>query len=222
MAGFPSKTLQQLRSLDFINKADFRPAHAQEWDGVLVLRVTGKKYEFLVEVKRSYLDRSTLNAVIGPIEPRPPAADRGAPFFGVPFLIKDLVLHAEGVACDMGSRLVAGSFVSPHDTDLMRRFKAAGLVTLGRTNAPEFGFCSTTEPVLYGPTRNPWDTGRSPPCLGRSSRSSRLDCNRYCSAARRCSSCPAPVQPTRTSHPHSRRNGTTVWRSTFRSPRATT
>ena len=64
MAGFPSKTLQQLRSLDFINKADFRPAHAQEWDGVLVLRVTGKKYEFLVEVKRSYLDRSTLNAVI--------------------------------------------------------------------------------------------------------------------------------------------------------------
>ena len=104
----------------------------------------------------------TLNAVIGPIEPRPPAADRGAPCFGVPFLIKDLVLHAEGVACDTGSRLVAGSFVSPHDTDLMRRFKAAGLVTLGRTNAPEFGFCSTTEPVLYGPTRNPWDTGRSP------------------------------------------------------------
>jgi hypothetical protein len=61
---FPSETLRQLRSLDFINKADFRPARAQEWDGVLVLRTAGKKYEFLVEVKRSYLDRSTLNAVI--------------------------------------------------------------------------------------------------------------------------------------------------------------
>ncbi|MBR1221136.1 amidase [Bradyrhizobium sp. U87765 SZCCT0131] len=104
----------------------------------------------------------TLNAVIGRIEPQPPAADRSAPFCGVPFLIKDLVLHSEGVACDMGSRLVAGAFVSPHDTDLMQRFKAAGVVSLGRTSTPEFGFCSTTEPVLYGPTRNPWDTGRSP------------------------------------------------------------
>ena len=77
-ASFPSETLQQLRSLDFINKADFHPAHAQEWDGVLVLRATGKNYEFLVEVKRSYLDRSTLNAVIAhlnlsaKVEKKPP------------------------------------------------------------------------------------------------------------------------------------------------------
>jgi hypothetical protein len=61
---FPSETLRHLRSLEFINKANFRPARAQEWDGVLVLRAAGKPYEFLVEVKRSYLDRSTLNAVI--------------------------------------------------------------------------------------------------------------------------------------------------------------
>ncbi|MEW6642644.1 MAG: amidase family protein [Pseudomonadota bacterium] len=118
----------------------------------------------LAETAQKAIDavNPTLNAVIGRIEPGAPAADRSAPFFGVPFLIKDLALHAEGVACDMGSRLVAGSFVSPHDTDLMRRFKAAGVVTLGRTNTPEFGFCSTTEPVLHGPSRNPWDTGRSP------------------------------------------------------------
>jgi amidase len=118
----------------------------------------------VVETAQKAIDavNPTLNAVIGRIEPRAQAGDRNAPFFGVPFLIKDLALHAEGVACDMGSRLVAGSFVSPHDTDLMQRFKAAGVVTLGRTNTPEFGFCSTTEPVLHGPTRNPWDTGRSP------------------------------------------------------------
>ncbi len=61
---FPSEILQQLRSLSFINKADFRPVRAREWDGVLILRAAGKKYEFLVEIKRSYLDRSTLNAVI--------------------------------------------------------------------------------------------------------------------------------------------------------------
>lgn len=106
-----------------------------------------------------------LNAVIAAAPPATRAIDpatAGAPFHGVPFLIKDLVMHAQGVPCDMGSRLVHETFVSPHDTDLMRRFKAAGLVTLGRTNTPEFGFSITTEPLLYGPTRNPWDTTRSP------------------------------------------------------------
>ncbi|ABD06528.1 Amidase [Rhodopseudomonas palustris HaA2] len=106
----------------------------------------------------------TINAVIGevPAALHAPAAEtEAASFHGVPFLIKDLVMHAEGVACDMGSRFVHGSFVSPHDTELMRRFKAAGLMTLGRTNTPEMGFSISTEPVLYGPTRNPWDLTRS-------------------------------------------------------------
>src|SRR5690606_21964249 len=67
-----------------------------------------------------------------------------------------------GVPCDMGSRLVAGAFVSPVDTELMARYRRAGLITLGRTNTPEMGFCSTTEPLLYGPTRNPWDITLSP------------------------------------------------------------
>jgi hypothetical protein len=58
---FPPETLPQLRSLDFINKANLRSAHTQEWDGACA---AGNTYEFLVEVKRSYLDRSTLNAVI--------------------------------------------------------------------------------------------------------------------------------------------------------------
>jgi amidase len=102
-----------------------------------------------------------LNAVIGRVEPQPPAGGAAAPFHGVPFLIKDLVLHAQGVPCDMGSRLVAGAFTSPHDTELMARFRAAGLVTLGRSNTPEFGFNATTEPLLHGPTRNPWDLTRS-------------------------------------------------------------
>jgi amidase len=50
----------------------------------------------------------------------------------------------------------------PHDTDLMARFRRAGLRTIGRTAAPEFGYCPTTEPVANGPTRNPWDTARMP------------------------------------------------------------
>ncbi len=118
----------------------------------------------LVEVAQRAIDavNPELNAVIGRIEPVPASASSEAPFAGLPFLIKDLVLHAEGVRCDMGSRLINETFVSPHDTELMRRFRAAGVVTLGRTNTPEMGFSLTTEPVLYGPTRNPWDTGRSP------------------------------------------------------------
>lgn len=102
-----------------------------------------------------------INAVIGRIDAVAPQGDAAAPFHGVPFLIKDLALHAKGVPCNMGSRLVDGAFVSPIDTDLMARFRAAGLVTLGRTNTPEFGYCATTEPLLYGPTRNPWDPTRS-------------------------------------------------------------
>jgi amidase len=106
-----------------------------------------------------------LNAVIAPIAPehgQPASGSDNGPFFGVPTLIKDLVMHAKGVPCDMGSRFVAGSFVSPHDTELMTKWRATGMRFLGRTNTPELGYCITTEPVLYGPTRNPWDPTRSP------------------------------------------------------------
>jgi len=84
-----------------------------------------------------------------------------APFAGVPFLIKELVLHAAGAPCRMGSRLTAGvSF--PHDTELMARFRRAGLVTIGTTQTPEFGYCGTTEPIAFGPAHNPWKLGYSP------------------------------------------------------------
>ncbi len=103
----------------------------------------------------------TLNAVIGSIEQQAPTGDPEAPFFGVPFLLKDLMLVAKGIRCDMGSRLFTGALVPPVDSFLVQRFKAAGLTALGRTNTPELGFNITAEPVLYGPTRNPWDTSRS-------------------------------------------------------------
>jgi amidase len=107
----------------------------------------------------------TLNAIIEMLPNWQQEARRAAldgPFGGVPFLIKDLMIRAQGVAQDCGSRLLAGAPVSPDDTDLMRRFRDSGVVLLGRTNVPEIGFCATTEPVLHGPTRNPWDTTRSP------------------------------------------------------------
>ena len=94
-------------------------------------------------------------------EPLAGSDDAAAPFFGVPFLIKDLALHAEGVLNEMGSRLAQG-IRAQHDTDLMKRFRQAGLRTLGRASTPEFGYCPTTEPVINGPSRNPWDLTKMP------------------------------------------------------------
>lgn len=84
-------------------------------------------------------------------------SEEDSPFAGVPFLVKDLILHLEGHKNEMGSRLCEG-LVAPHSTHLAERYNKAGLVTLGRTTTPEMGFCSTTESVFSGPTRNPWNT----------------------------------------------------------------
>lgn len=85
------------------------------------------------------------------------AGDGGGPFRGVPFLLKDVLGNYEGVPTTYACRFMSGIPAS-HDYTLVSRFKAAGLVTLGKTNAPEFGLLPTTEPVLYGPARNPWNT----------------------------------------------------------------
>jgi amidase len=89
------------------------------------------------------------------------AAPQDAPFSGVPFLIKDLVIQAEGRTSEMGSRLAAG-FQAPGDSDLMRRFREAGLVTLGRTATPEMGYNVATETLQAGVCRNPWNPEHSP------------------------------------------------------------
>ncbi|WP_200797520.1 amidase [Streptoalloteichus hindustanus] len=83
-----------------------------------------------------------------------------APLAGVPFLIKDIAVAMAGKRMELGSRLAAGH-VAGADSSLMRRFRRAGLVTFGRTTTPEMAYSNTTEPVLYGATRNPWDLERS-------------------------------------------------------------
>ncbi len=82
------------------------------------------------------------------------------PFAGVPFLLKDLGAIYRGVRTTFGSRLF-DQFLPEYDDELVRRYKAAGLVTMGRTNTPEFGLNASTESVLLGACRNPWDTTRS-------------------------------------------------------------
>src|SRR5262249_38112510 len=78
---------------------------------------------------------------------------------GVPFLIKDIT-YMRGMACTSGSRLFK-DFIPDHDSEIVARYRAAGLLLFGRTSTPEFGLNVSTESVLFGATRNPWNLGRT-------------------------------------------------------------
>jgi amidase len=106
-----------------------------------------------------------INAVIRPMhdEARKTAAAKlpEGPFTGVPFLLKDLGPMYAGVPMSQGTELLKNA-LSPLDSELTRRYKAAGLVISGKTNTPEFGLVPTTEPRAWGATHNPWNTERTP------------------------------------------------------------
>jgi amidase len=98
-----------------------------------------------------------INAVVETWPADEETAAGGGPLAGVPFLIKDIGVAMKGRRMELGSRLAAGN-VAHADSFLMRRFRRAGLKTFGRTATSEMAYSITTEPVLYGATRNPWDT----------------------------------------------------------------
>ncbi len=108
-----------------------------------------------------------LNAVITPLFDKAREAASGdlpdGPFRGVPFLLKDLGAHSAGDPLyeGMGFLRDAG-WVEEEDSELARRFREAGFVFLGKTNTPELGILPTTEPLAFGPSKNPWDPSRSP------------------------------------------------------------
>ena len=80
-----------------------------------------------------------------------------APFAGVPYLLKNIGSGCEGLPLT-NSLPFRKDYVSPSDSEMVRRIKASGLNILGRTNVPEQGWCIATEPRMYGPTLNPWNT----------------------------------------------------------------
>ena len=105
----------------------------------------------------------SINAVISTdYEAARALAANGPPpgsFSGVPILIKDLMPVA-GEKATFGS-VFFRDFVPDFTSEVMVRILEAGFIPVGRTNSPEFGLLPTTEPTLYGPTRNPWDLSRS-------------------------------------------------------------
>ncbi|MEO5878008.1 MAG: amidase [Streptosporangiaceae bacterium] len=105
-----------------------------------------------------------LNAIVRPmyeIARARAAGELSGPFAGVPFLIKDLGQDYEGLPTTAGSRSLR-SRVAPAHSMIVQRWLDAGLVVFGKTNTPEFGTKSVTEPVASGPTRNPWNLAHTP------------------------------------------------------------
>lgn len=117
-------------------------------------------------VDRAEAVNGDLNAVIHPRYEDALAEAAGdlpdGPFRGVPFVLKDLDGAAAGLPLHMGTKVLRDAgYVAPADDELTARFRAAGLVVIGKTNTPELGLVPSTEPEAYGPTHNPWDLDRT-------------------------------------------------------------
>ncbi len=80
---------------------------------------------------------------------------------GVPFLVKGLSQTVAGAPHTLACRMRSG-VTAPHDSTLVARYRAAGLLVLGQSTTPEFGTIAETHSSLYGTTRNPWNLERSP------------------------------------------------------------
>lgn len=84
-----------------------------------------------------------------------------APFSGVPLPLKMLDQDKKGWLSTSGSRLFQ-NYRPQATSNFVQALSRQGFVLAGQTNAPEFGFKNVTDPVLYGPARNPWDLTRTP------------------------------------------------------------
>jgi amidase len=140
------------------------------YDGLGLAELVKKKEVSPAEVCEEAISRiekvnPQLNAVVTPMFDLARACaaqtDSDGPFAGVPFLLKDLLESYAGVPETRGSKAFR-NYIPDRDSELVTRFKRAGLVTLGKTNTPEFGLLGITEPELHGPTRNPWHTDHTP------------------------------------------------------------
>jgi len=105
-----------------------------------------------------------LNAVPIPmIDEARETIERGlpdGPLRGVPYLLKDLHLLYKGARTTNGCEMFADQ-IADHDSEMVRRYKEAGLVVFGKSATPEFGLSTSTESRLFGITRNPWKEGHT-------------------------------------------------------------
>src|SRR5262249_54257357 len=147
-------------------------AHADEFaamDATAQAELVRKKQVKPIELVEAAIKRvervnPELNAVITPMyeEAREAAAlvSTEAPFAGVPFLLKDLLASYAGVRMCSGSRFLR-DFTPNHDSELVRRFKAAGLITIRKNNTSEHGSGPTTAPARFRASGKPTSSRRT-------------------------------------------------------------
>ncbi|KMJ57397.1 6-aminohexanoate hydrolase [Bacillus sp. LL01] len=82
-------------------------------------------------------------------------------FAGVPILLKDIGQEVKGEPKTLGSRALV-KYRAKKDSEYVKRLRNSGFLPLGHTNVPEFGLMAITEPVVYGPARNPWKLSHTP------------------------------------------------------------
>ena len=137
----------------------------ETYDGLGLAELVKRREIQAVELLNVVIERiealnPKVNAVVTRMYDQARAAIKGGlpagPFTGVPYFLKDLHLLYTGVPTTYGSRFFA-DFVPDHDSTMTVRLKQAGLVICAKTNTPEFGQATSTEPLLFGPTRNPWN-----------------------------------------------------------------
>jgi len=141
----------------------------ENYDAVGLADLVSKNEVSAAEVLDAAIERAdahdpALNAIVNRYDDQARASVASGlpkgPLTGVPFLLKDLNLLAEGMVTTHGSSLFDG-FVADHDLSLTARYRDAGLVVFGKTHSPEFGLNAETVTSQFGATRNPWDTDRS-------------------------------------------------------------
>lgn len=145
-----------------------------EFDGLGLAELVRRKQVTAAELVESAIERiechnGVLNAVVyraydlaRELAANQPSPGGGGPLQGVPMLLKDISGDCVGMRSTAGCRGLKDSPPSDHDSVQVARFKAAGLIPLGKTNTPEWGLLPTTEPLCYGPTKNPWNLRHSP------------------------------------------------------------
>ena len=144
-------------------------AEYEQYDGMGLAELVRRREvsaEDLLEtaIARVEARNPQINAVVSRLYDEARAAIRAGlpagPFAGVPYLLKDLGALYAGAITSSGSRFFADNRAD-HDSEMTARLKRAGLVIFGKTNTPELGLSPSTEPRLFGPTRNPWSLSHS-------------------------------------------------------------
>jgi amidase len=147
----PLAQLDAWELAELVRRGDVTPAELVE---AAIARIERVDSRLNAVVARLFDDARALVASGDPREGR---------FRGVPFLMKDLGATQAGQPYWSGNRALRElGHRAQSDTYLGARFRRAGLIALGKTNTPEFGLQSTTQPLAFGPTHNPWNLDHSP------------------------------------------------------------